>query len=134
MAKTTKFKYFKLGANSSVFFCSRTNVKVLESSPAKISTIQLRDSKKLTVAIANKHLIEITQEEFNGIAAKDDDSGVDVTAGETTAADLKKLNKDQLFTYYKDNYEVDDDDEEEFNAKSKADMVSYILELEKDSE
>ncbi len=139
-----KLKYYKLGSKASSFFCPKTRLKVVNSLPGKAAVPLARSSKAIIQALRNGHLVEIKEEEYSEMieaeALKGDSKRKEIESvkvateatSEISVSDFRKMNKDQMFTYYKDQYDVDKEDQEEFKALNKADMLEKLIELEEE--
>ena len=62
-----KIKHYKLGDKSSIFFDSKSKLKVTKGVPGKTDNFT---TNKIKEAIANGHIIEISPEEFETMLSK----------------------------------------------------------------
>lgn len=125
--------YFKLGPKSSIFFDSKTGLKVTANNPASVDSLKARTSKKIAEAKANNHIIEITEDEFKKLSAsvESNDSDEDNLPIEEK---LSKMNKAELMEYYKENFEVDDNLIADFNKLNKDERVKFLVDLESEED
>lgn len=132
MAKET-YRYFKLGPKSSIFYDSKLTLKITDGKPGKVLSTLVNRSKKTITAKSNGHIVEIERAEYEKLIGL----GPQVLSGDTSTdleKELNKLNKDQLFTHLVDSYEVSEEEKSAFKKKSKAEMITYLVDLEEDEE
>ena len=141
-----KYSYFKMAnKQASIFFDSKSGLMVTQQEPGKVLALSYQTSRKIKDAVKNSFIREIDEEEYNKLigktkgkeeAPKGEEANEEFNdAGEkATAEDFSKLNKDQLYTYLKDNYEVSEEDLTNFKAMSKKEMIAYLEDLENGSE
>lgn len=112
--KESGMKYYKLGNNPSIFFDAISGLKVSGNTPAAISAEAALKSKRLTVGIAGKHIIEIEKDEFDKLMAKAEKANAVVMPDRRSA----KAKVSEV----EDNSEEDEDDEDEYDAMTKDEL------------
>lgn len=128
-------KFFKLGSKASVFYCSKCGLKVLPTTPGKLSDFQAATSKKVKIALANLHLVGITEEEYNqiisGTPVEKPTTKVDGDPAEGSGApQFDKMTAKECEAYYADNFEVSAEELTEFKALKLEQKREYLTSLE----
>ena len=134
-----KYSYFKMAnKQASIFFDSKTGLMVTQQEPGKVLALAHQTSRKIKDAVKNSFIKEIDEAEYNKLICKTkEEAKEEETKGgeeKATSEDFSKLSKDQLYTYLKDNYEVTEEELEQFKGMSKKEMISYLEDLENGSE
>lgn len=130
-----KLSYFAMAnKDASIFYDSKSGLMVLDKEPGSVPTISAKSSRKVKDAIRGGFIKEISEEEFNKLIGKASESKSDQSDKEaekvTTKIDFSHMNKNELYSYLKDNYEVDEDGLQEFKEMNKSEMIKYLEELE----
>ena len=125
-------KYVKLGEQAKSFSDANSEFTISGKNVKELTTEQ-QTSVAIQRALATGHLVQATESEFN---AREEELGVIKTGGKVITQKLPKkaiddMTKDELMVYYKETYEVDEDQEAEFEAMSKAKRLAFLLEQEK---
>jgi len=106
-------RYFILGKEASIFFDPVVNFKVTTKDETAPEGYEGVPTKKMDVAVKHGHLVEVDGPEETGKAG---------------TVNLKKLNDAALVAYYKENFDVSDEDEKTFKALSKAEKIKFLEE------
>lgn len=129
-----KLSYFAMAnKDASIFYDSKSGLMVLDKEPGFIPTISAKSSRKIKDAIRGGFIKEISEEEFNKLTGKKSESkteGSEDDDKKQTKVDFSHMNKNELYSYLKDNYEVDEDELQEFKEMNKSEMIKYLEELE----
>ena len=107
---------------------------VTQQEPGKVLALAYQTSRKVKDAVKNSFIKEIDETEYNKLIGKETEVNKPSVEEPATEKDFSKLNKDELYTYLKDNYEVGEDDLNAFKAMSKKEMIAYLEDLENGSE
>lgn len=130
-----KYAYFKMAnKQASIFFDSKSGLMVTQQEPGKVLALAYQTSRKVKDAVKNSFIKEIDEAEYNKLIGKETEANKPAVEEPATKEDFSKLNKDELYTYLKDNYEVGEDDLNAFKAMSKKEMIAYLEDLENGSE
>lgn len=130
-----KYAYFKMAnKQASIFFDSKSGLMVTQQEPGKVLALAYQTSRKVKDAVKNSFIKEIDEAEYNKLIGKQTEANKPEVEEPATKEDFSKLNKDELYTYLKDNYEVGEDDLNAFKAMSKKEMIAYLEDLENGSE
>lgn len=132
--------YFELGPKASIFYDPATGLKVTPGRPGKVLAIQTRGNNKIKVAKANQHIIEVTEAEYRKqvahqgkveeVKSKISSEEEEEEEDDDTSINFEKMNKDQLYTFYVEEYEVTEDEKAEFKDLKKAEMIEKLVSLE----
>ena len=134
-------RYYRLGEKASMFWDpsaknQERDDKALKVTPRVASPYLGPISKRMELAIKNRHIEEIDEDKAlkMGLATVKPSASVALKEAKEKASnddgpDFESMKKDDLIKYYKDNYDdVSEDDIEEFASKKKAEMIEYLSE------
>jgi len=130
--------YVKLGPLAGGFTDPHSRFKILKGQVKQLVTQQEKTSGKIKAAIRGGHLVAVPEKEYEeyleslkpkaeGVAEKEDNKEP------TLKEKLEELTKAGLLDYYKENYEVDEDQIAAFDKLKHEDRVTELLELDKQS-
>lgn len=129
-----KLSYFAMAnKDASIFYDSKSGLMVLDKEPGFLPTISAKSSRKIKDAIRGGFIKEISEEEFNKLTGKKSESKTEQSEEadkKQPKVDFSHMNKNELYSYLKDNYEVDEDELQEFKEMNKSEMIKYLEELE----
>lgn len=106
--------YLKLGETASVFYDSTS--KLLIAGKDEVIEYKGQLTKKIRVALSNGHIVKTEPKKVEVEDEKPDEKPLD------------KMTKKELVTYFKENYEVTEEELAEFSKKSQKEMVEYLSE------
>ena len=130
--KSIPKKYVKLGPKAGGFADPYSRFKILKGEIKELVTQQERRSGKIAAAIRGGHLVAVTESEYNQWlkgnekVAKDKEDGNDEPTLEDT---LVEKTKAELTEYYKENYEVSEEDVDAFEKLKHGEMVAELVGL-----
>lgn len=128
-------KYLKLGKTAKCF----NDPKSFKLSGRQIIAVEEKDfTKKVENALRFKHLEEASEAEYKAwvdsnkksVTVKEPKADTDDTGDDST--DINKMNTDDLVAYYKENYEVGDEELAEFEAKTVKEKRKFLKDLEEE--
>lgn len=138
MAKAKK-RYFVLGKKASVFYDPFTGLKV--TSQLKPASLEKPLSKRVQLALDNKHIIQVEsgdEIEVENKSQENESKGPKLTAEAILGMDAETLDKNHtkkdFIEYYKENWEVDEDDIAKFSKMTNAKMIAFLKDEEEDEE
>jgi hypothetical protein len=135
-------RYFKLGKLASIFWdASAFNMKDksrgLKVTRGDIAEFQGPLSKRTELALSAGHIVEVKAEDVKKVQDKlnkeleDGKKGQDIPS---TNKGFNNMSVEELVEYYKENYEVTEEDVVKFAKKKPKKMVQFLEELEVDDE
>jgi len=132
-----KKRYFVLGKKASIFYDPSTRLKVTSSDKSKPAELEMLVSKRVKLALDKGHIIEIEGPQKGDTKDDEKEGNVkEITAEALKSAsneDLEKAHtKKEFLEFYKENYEVNEDDEKAFMKKTKEDMIVFLKEGEEE--
>jgi hypothetical protein len=111
--------YVKLGGKAEVFYDAFSELKVVRGQVVEMNAVQAR-SLKVKKALSGGHLQMATEAEFKGETAEVASEKVDYT----------EMTKAELLKFYKETYDVSEEEVAEFKSKTKDEMVTELQGLE----
>lgn len=130
--KSIPKKYVKLGPKAGGFADPYSRFKILKGEIKELVSQQERTSGKIKAAIRGGHLVSVPESEYEhwlesqGKAEK----AKEESKGEPTLKEeLQENTKAQLVEYYRDHYEVSDEDVEAFEKLKHPQMVAELVGL-----
>lgn len=142
MAK--KEKFYKLGPGASLFVDPTSGLKIAGDKPGKISLAKAMKSKKIALAVGNKHIDEITEDEYNKLMGfaqvVEEKSNAAETAEKLKKAkskgegDEKSGKEDDEDEDEKKDEDEDDDGLDDLNKDKLYDKYAELVEGDEDEE
>ena len=126
-------KYVKLGEQARSFSDAYSEFTISGKHVKELSTEQQK-SIAIQRALTTGHLVQATEQEFLDWEEELEiiNAGGKVPEKKTgKAKKLTDMTKDELLAFYKETYEVDDDQEADFIALNKAERLAFLQDLEK---
>ena len=135
--KSIPKKYVKLGPLAGGFADPYSRFKILKGQIKLLESQEERRSGKIKAAIRGGHLVVVTESEYEDwlksqekvTKVKEEDIGEP-----TLAEQLEEKTKAELTEYYKENYEVSDEDVEAFEKLKHPEMVAELVGLAEEAE
>lgn len=141
MAKSKKSipkKYVKLGPLANVFSDPYSGFKIIRNQVLELVTSQEKTSGKIKAAIRGGHLNTATEAEFEAYQKSLlplEKLAKEVEVQEPTLEEqLDELTNAALLDYYKEHYEVSEEQVAAFDNLKHDERVEELLELDKESE
>ena len=122
-------KYFILGPSASVFWDPTSRLKVVSTDPENPDCLVGNVNKRIEAALKQNHIQEVKGFKPKPKADEEETEEVVVQpkkAEKKKESNLSKMTKDQLISYYKENYEVTEDDVKNFSAMKPKAMVEFL--------
>lgn len=107
-------RYFVLGKEASIFYDSAIGMMVRSKDKDAPDTFEGSLSKKADTALKHGHIVEVDAPNASG-------SG-------SGKVNLKKMKDEELMAFYKENFQVTEEDEKTFKALSKAEKIKFLEE------
>lgn len=141
MAKSKKLipkKYVKLGPLANVFSDPYSGFKIIRNQVLELVTPQEKTSGKIKAAIRGGHLNTATEAEFEAYQKSllpPEKPAKEIEVQEPTLEEqLDELTNAALLDYYKEHYEVSEEQVVAFDSLKHDERVEELLELDKESE
>lgn len=139
MAKKGKKRYFVLGKKASIFFDPVTRLKVTSTDTSEPDTSEAPLSRRTKMALEKGHIKELdgpTDAPEKGAEDEKKSNELTVEALKTVKAkDLGKAHSaEEFMTFYKENYEVSEEDEKAFAKMNKTEKAKFLQDAEADDE
>lgn len=135
--KTLPKKYVKLGPLPNVFADPYSRFKIIRDQVKELATPQEKSSGKIKAAIRGGHLVAVTEREYQEYVDSLEPKKEKVKEEEEKELTLEEIltekTKADLTAYYKDTFDVGDEEIEAFSKLKHPDMVIELLELEKEA-
>ena len=117
MAKT---RYFILGKGCSIFFDPSSRLKVVSSKSSEPSEFKGgKNTKRMEIALKHSHIVELDG------PGEEEEADDEPTTEEVVNALSKKADS---LEYYKENFDVTEEDEAKFEAMTLKEQKAFLLE------
>jgi len=125
-------RYFILGPSASVFWDPTSKLKVVSNDEANPDALHGNMTERIKLALKANHIQEVKG--FKPVDKEESESGDKVETKKEKKVpvqnDLTKMTKDQLISYYKENYETTEADITNFSAMKPKAMVQFLQDEE----
>lgn len=126
--------YVKVGDKAFSFSDPYSGLSISKKQVAKLETREQKRSGKIRLALRGGHLEPATEKEYDAYLEQVGQAPIKGPAPELPLRDrLDEMTKAQLTDYYKDNYQVGDEDIQAFSKLKHDDMVEELVELEEEN-
>jgi hypothetical protein len=141
MGKKGKKRYFVLGKKASVFFDPVTRLKVTSTDTSKPDETDAPLSKRVKMALEAGHIKSLdgpTDAPETDTSEDKDDTPKELTVEALKSVKAKDLAKahsgEEFMTFYKENYEVSEEDEKAFEKMNKTAKAKFLQDAEEEGE
>lgn len=136
MGKKGKKRYFVLGKKASIFFDPVTRLKVTSTDTSKPDETEAPLSKRIKMALEAGHIkqLEGPTDAPQTENTEEDEKSKELTVEALKTVKAKDLGKahsaEEFMAFYKENYEVSEEDEKAFAKMNKTEKAKFLQDAE----
>lgn len=125
-------KFVKLGPVAKSFSDYTSDFKILKGQVKELETREQKLSKKIANAIRGGHLNVVSERDYEAYLESIGEVFEEKVVELSLEEKLEAMTKKELRAYYAQNFEVDEDEVQAFGKLKHTEMVTEILELDKE--